>query len=130
MPSLRICNFQSRCQKTKRDGKQCGARALTGRKFCALHAEPGAAAALGRKGGRRRAVQVDDVHGESASLGLPITAEGVRDLLAEAIAQVRRRKLDTKVGNGLAYLAASLLRAIELSDVENRLRALEERNGS
>jgi hypothetical protein len=48
---------------------------------------------------------------------------------APAITQIRRRKLDVKVGNGMAYLAASLLRAIELSDLESRLRALEERNG-
>lgn len=118
-----------RCQKTKRDGKRCGARALTGDKFCALH-QPGRAAELGRKGGRRRGVPNDAGPDTSALIEPPKTAEGVRDLLAEAIAEVRRRKLDTKVGNGLAYLAASLLRAIELSDMENRLKALEARNGS
>jgi hypothetical protein len=118
-----------RCQKKKHDGKQCRAGALTENKFCALHAEPGAAAALGRKGGRRRAVLNDPEPDTSLAIELPKTAEGVRDLLAEAITQIRRRKLDVKAGNGMAYLAASLLRAIELSDLESRLRALEERNG-
>jgi hypothetical protein len=118
-----------RCQKKKHDGKQCRARALTENKFCALHAEPGAAAALGRKGGRRRAVSNDPEPDTSPSVELPKTAEGVRDLLAEAITQIRRHKLDTKVGNALAYVASSLLRAIELGDLESRLRALEERNG-
>jgi len=117
-----------RCKKTKRDGKRCGARALTGNKFCALHAEPGKAAELGSRGGRRRAVSNDAENDPLPPGELPQTAEGVRDLLAEAISQVRRRKLDTKVGNALAYVASSLLRAIELSDLESRLRALEERN--
>jgi hypothetical protein len=31
------------CQKKKRDGNQCGARARAGHKYCALHAEPGKA---------------------------------------------------------------------------------------
>jgi hypothetical protein len=79
-------------------------------------------------GDGRRAAPLPDTD-VPTTLQEPKTAEGVRDLLAEAITQIRRRKLDTKVGNGLAYLAASLLRAIELSDLESRLRALEERNG-
>ena len=118
-----------RCQKKKRDGKRCGARALTGNKYCAMHSEPGKAAELGSRGGRRRSVSNDPEPDTSPPAELPKTAEGVRDLLAEAISHVRRRKLDVKVGNGVAYLAASLLRAIELSDLESRLRALEERNG-
>jgi hypothetical protein len=118
-----------RCQKKKHDGKQCRARALTGNQFCSLHAEPGKAAELGSRGGRGRAVSNDPEHDTSPSVELPKTAEGVRDLLAEAITQIRRRKLDTKVGNALAYVASSLLRAIELGDLESRLRALEERNG-
>jgi hypothetical protein len=44
------------CQKKKRDGNQCRARARSGQNCCALHAEPGKAAELGSKGGRRRAV--------------------------------------------------------------------------
>lgn len=34
------------CQRKKRDGSQCRARALTGKEYCALHAEPGKAAEL------------------------------------------------------------------------------------
>jgi len=35
------------CQKKKRDGNQCRARARSGQKYCALHAEPGKAAESG-----------------------------------------------------------------------------------
>jgi hypothetical protein len=118
-----------RCEKQKRDGKRCAAPALSGKRFCALHAEPGKAAELSKKGGRRRADSTDAEQDASTSVELPKTAAGVRDLLAEAITQIRRRKLDTKTGNALAYVASSLLRAIELGDLESRLRALEEREG-
>jgi hypothetical protein len=51
-------------------------RALAENKFCALHAEPGAAAALGRKGGRRRAVSNDPEPDTSLAVELPKTAVG------------------------------------------------------
>jgi hypothetical protein len=41
------------------------------------------------------------------------------------MAEVHARKMDPKTANTLAYLATSLLRAIEVSDVESRLTALE-----
>jgi hypothetical protein len=39
--------------------------------------------------------------------------------------ETARALLDTKTANALAYLATSLLRAIEVSDLESRLEALE-----
>ena len=110
------------CQKKKRDGKRCRAPALAGKKYCALHAEPGRAAALGRKGGCRRTVYSPDSLKEFVA---PQSAADLRDLLAEAIIEIRAGKLDPKVGNALGYLGTSLLRALEASDTERRLDALE-----
>ena len=55
----------------------------------------------------------------------PKTAGDVRDALANAMAQVHARRMDAKTANALAYLGTSLLRAIEVSDLESRLEALE-----
>jgi hypothetical protein len=44
------------CNKTKKDGKRCRAQALSGKKQCYLHSEPGKAAELGSKGGRSRSI--------------------------------------------------------------------------
>ena len=120
------------CQKKKRDGKRCRAPALAGKKYCALHAEPGRAAALGRKGGCRRTVYSPDSLKEFVA---PQSAADLRDLRheerlvrplqAESIIEIRAGKLDPKVGNALGYLGTSLLRALEASDTERRLDALE-----
>ena len=110
------------CQKKKRDRKRCGAPALARKNYCALHAEPGRAAALGRKGGCRRTVCSPDSLKEFVA---PQSAADLRDLLAEAIIEIRAGKLDPKVGNALGYLGTSLLRALEASDTERRLDALE-----
>jgi len=116
-----------RCEKKKKDGKRCRARALTGQQFCSLHSEPGKAAELGSKGGRRRQQTGNSADAELTNVETPKSATSLRDLLAEAVMLVRMKKLDTKIANALAYTGSTLLRAIELSDVEGRLKQLEER---
>ena len=46
-------------------------------------------------------------------------------MLAESIVEIRAGKLDPRVANALGYLGASYLRALEVSDIESRLDALE-----
>jgi hypothetical protein len=109
-------------QHKKRDGKRCGAPALTGQTRCAIHAQPGRAAELGSKGGRRRAIYSP---GDLRDFATPKTAADLRELLAESIIEIRAGKLDPRVANALGYLGASYLRALEVSEVEARLDALE-----
>ncbi len=110
------------CQKKKRDGAQCRARARSGHKYCALHAEPGKAAELGSKGGRRRAVYTPD---GLKDFDPPETAADLRDLLAQSIIEIRTGKLDPKLANSISYLGVGFLRTLEVSDLEARLLALE-----
>jgi hypothetical protein len=69
------------CKKDKRDGVQCRASALSGRKLCALHSEVGKAAELGSKGGRRRTVYNPEGLKEFSA---PKSAADLRDLLAQS----------------------------------------------
>ena len=114
------------CQKKKRDGIRCGASALSAKKYCALHSEPGKAAELGSKGGRRRTVHSPDGLREFSA---PKSAADLRDLLAQSIIEIRTGKLDPKLANSISYLGSGFLRAIEVSDLESRLAALEGRRG-
>jgi hypothetical protein len=110
------------CEHKKRDGKRCRARALTGQNRCAIHAHPGTAAELGSKGGRGRAVYR---LGDLTEFTAQKTAADLRDLLAESIIEIRSGRLDPKIANALGYLGASYLGAIEVSDIQERLNALE-----
>jgi len=110
------------CEHKKRDGSQCKAPALNEKTRCAFHAEPGRAAELGSRGGRRRALcSVDNLKDFAA----PKTAADVCELLAESMIEIRLGKLDPRVANALGYLSASYLRALEVSDLEARFNALE-----
>jgi hypothetical protein len=55
----------------------------------------------------------------------PQTALDVKNLLADAMAEIRAGKMDPKLGTTLGYLGTSLLKAIETSDIELRLARLE-----
>jgi len=108
------------CQKKKRDRSQCGAHALTGAKYCALHSERGAAALLGRRGGRRRTIYRPD---GLAEFPAPKSAADLQDLLAHSIIEIRN---GPKMANSISYLGAGFLRALEVSSLEKRLEALEQ----
>ena len=112
------------CQKKKQDGVRCGACALSGKKYCTLHSELGKAAELGSKGGRRRAVYSPEGLKEFSA---PKSAADLRDLLAQSIIEIRSGKLDPKLANSISYLGSGFLRAVEVSDLESRLAALEGR---
>ena len=113
--------MSKRCSAKNRNGKQCGAWTVTGGEKCALHLDPELVAKMGSKHGRRAALppQLD-----VAPMEPPKTARDVRDALANTRAQVQARKMDTRTANTLAYLATSLLRAIEVSDLESQLAAM------
>jgi hypothetical protein len=106
------------CQRKKQDGNRCGARALTGKKYCPLHSDPGKAAELGSKGGRRRTIFSPE---NLKELEPPTTVGDLRDLLAQSIVDVRAGKLDPKLANSISYLGTGFLRAIEVGDLQEKL---------
>ena len=110
------------CLKKKQDGTPCKARALTGKNCCAFHCEPGKAAELGSRGGRRRAVHAPE---DLKAFQAPKTAADLRDLLAQSIVEIRAGKMDPRMANAISYVGTGFLRAVELADIEQRLETLE-----
>jgi hypothetical protein len=55
----------------------------------------------------------------------PQNACDVKNLLAEAMVEIRAGRMDPKLGSTLGHLGTSLLKAIETSDIEARLEKLE-----
>ncbi len=113
------------CTATTNAGDPCRAVAVK-EGLCVLHADPALAAEMGRKSGRaRRSTGCAQHEQEPPELAPPQTAKEVRDALGQFISDVRSRRLDPKVASTLGYLSSVLLKSIEVSDVEERLAALE-----
>ena|ERR1700730_2226238 len=115
--------MSKQCFAKNRNGKRCGAWAAIGKAKCALHLDPTRAAKMGSKHGSRAVLPL---HRDAVPMEPPKTAGDVRDLLANTMSQVHSRKMDVRIANSLAYISTSLLRALEVSDLERRLEALEQ----
>jgi general stress protein YciG len=111
----------AQCKATISSGKRCRAKPHKNG-LCFFHSDPQKAAELGRKGGKgnRRTFEAPVAH-----VTAPESAGDVKRMLAESMAEVRTGKMDPKLGTTLAYIGASLLKAIEVADVDGRLKKLE-----
>jgi len=113
------------CGGKRKDGKPCGAHAVHGTDRCYLHSEGNRASLLGKQGRIVQLVAQQTARPALPEMMPPATAQDIRILLANVIIEIRSAKLDCKVGNSIALLAGTLLRAIGESDIEQRLSAVE-----
>lgn len=118
-----------RCKGKKKDGTPCQASAHPGKRYCCFH-NPDLAeqrAEGRRKGGINRREPTTTLPPDTPDLPLKSVADVVA-ALAQTINQVRTGRIDARVGNCLFVGAGVLLKAIQESDIEARLAALESRN--
>lgn len=111
-----------KCSSKRKDGKPCGAYAITGSKYCATH-DPSLAAeraAWRSAGGRNRAIP----EGLPAEL---LTVEDVRKGLAAVIGSTWKQHNKGERSRALCNLYLAVLRTFELGDLADRVAALEAR---
>jgi hypothetical protein len=114
------------CSRVKSDGTRCRAKPRPGSTFCIFH-DPTLAAKRAdgrRRGGINRSRPAATLPPDTPPLPLKTIADVVA-ALGETMNQVRTGKIAVNVGNCLGVLAGVLLKAIEGSDHEQRLAALE-----
>jgi hypothetical protein len=91
MPSKQQEATDGKCKAKTKAGQPCAAPAIKGGEFCALHSDPSRAAQLGRKSGMgNRHVYEND----GKEVSPPQTASDVKNLLADAMAEIRAGKMD------------------------------------
>jgi hypothetical protein len=112
-----------RCQSPTKSGDRCRAKAIGGSPHCFFHAPSAAAerAAACKRGGQNRSMVIiadtPDVSFDDAT--------SARRLLAETAGQLRRGQIDPQRASVIGYLVTIALKAIEMSDLERRLAAVE-----
>jgi len=114
----------TKCIAKTKQGSDCQAPAVTGTQFCAFHGDPERAAELGRIGGRRNRHYID---AEPINITPPATPEDVKNLLAQAMADVLAKKMDPRVASTITSMSGSLLKAFETMDLEQRMARIEEK---
>ena len=112
-----------KCSAKTKHGNECRAAAVIGTMFCAMHGDPGRAAELGRMGGLKNRHYVDS---EPVTIAPPATPEDVKNVLGQALADMRAKKLDPRIGTAITYMSRVLLEAFDSTDLQLRLARLEE----
>jgi hypothetical protein len=111
-----------KCRGTTKSGGRCKAYAMPNG-LCFFHANPSRAKELGRHGGLKNKKQfpVQD----DQDVPAPVTAEDVRMRLSDAFANVMNGRLDPRRATTAAYISQHLLKAIEITALEDRIEQLE-----
>src|ERR1043165_4807007 len=116
----------NRCQATTISGEPCRAFTIEGIDLCHLHAHPEKAKEIGKRGGEQNR-HFDPENDAQPDLGALKTAEDVRAMLAQAATDLRQRKIEPRMAASLSQLATTLLKAIEVAELQAKVRELEER---
>jgi hypothetical protein len=112
----------TRCVVMKPDGSRCKARPLVGGNHCSFHSDPERAAALGSKGGRRRAIYDPS---KLKQFEPPRTAADVMAFIGQSMADARSGELDPSVAWVISHLSTNFLRALQLAVLESKIAKLE-----
>jgi hypothetical protein len=109
-----------RCNGKTKTGAPC--RAPAGSEgLCFFHANPEQAHTLGQLGGRRNRSKLPEPPPAGS-----LTAADLCDVVAEAIRDVRSKKMPPRVASALSQLANSAHRLLQTAALENRLAKLEQ----
>jgi len=118
----------TQCRARIRSGEPCRIPALKGSKFCFTH-DPASGrkrAAARKLGGQNRRVSH---HGDAAMIpGEVKTLEDANKILAYVLAEVIPMENSIARARLLLALYDSFLKSFEIGELENRIRALEQRS--
>jgi len=112
------------CKETKTDGTQCNANAMSELDYCYTH-NPDISNEDKReakqRGGQNRAVAISE---PLPPLAIAEPTDAVL-LIVDTINRVRAGELDIRVANCLGFLTDKLLKAFEVSKLNDRVEIIE-----
>jgi len=113
------------CEFNKPDGTQCEAHAIKDSGFCYFH-NPDISDE------EKREAQTRGGQARGVTLAEPLPVMNIKKIpditlfLVDTISRVRAGKMDVRTANCLGFLSDKLMRALELSDLEERFNKLEQ----
>jgi len=113
------------CKYIKQNGQRCRANSINGSEFCFFHS-PEISAEKRKEASSRGGKK--NTHRVSTPLK-PVSFNKTGDVskvLAETINLVRSGQIEVNIAKCIGYLSGQLLKAMEVSELENRIEKLEE----
>jgi len=116
-----------KCKAIRKDGKRCRAYAISGSDYCMAH-DPSLAAKRRqwRRAGGRVKGEKNRIVEEATRLKRP---RDVQQMLAVTAEKLERGEIDPRTANALGRVASLLLKAMELTNIDERIERLERTMG-
>ena len=112
-----------KCNYIKKGGEGCNAHAVKGSNYCFFHA----------RGQKEKHIEATKRGGKTPKKVfeplVPVNISKQKDiveLLTTTICEVRGGRVDVRIANCIGYLSAHLLKAMEVSDITERIEKIEE----
>lgn len=116
--------LDTQCTFIKKNGERCQARKLRDSSYCYFHSTEVvmARAEARRRGGLAR-------HGDKGETGSYVikSPQDILIILTDAINDTMSLDNSTSRAKAIGYLCQIIIKGFEITEIENRLRALEER---
>lgn len=115
-----------KCKHIKKNGRTCKANAMAGAPYCYTH-NPEIDLTEKRearsRGGKANIIRLP-VENAAPGISIDSTAD-IKTLIVDTINRVRTGSMDIRIANCIGFLSGHLIRAFELSELENRIITLE-----
>ena len=115
-----MCNF------IKKDGKKCNSISMINSKFCYFHNPQTKSLRKISSGSGGKANKKLIVNGSFPEVKLN-SISSINKFIVLMINKILINQLDIRVGNSLNYLLQTLLKSIELSEIETRISKIEKK---
>jgi hypothetical protein len=117
---------KKRCIFVKENGNTCGALQMKNSEFCYFHnpAVSDERQETKRNGGKKKILVVNDTQTIPIKLD---TSKQVAKFYSKLINDIYTGMIDIRLATGIGYLLNGLLKALELSEVEERISKLEKK---
>jgi len=114
-----------KCKHKKENGEQCNSSAMNGSNYCYFHnptiSKEEKKDTQARGGKNRKAILKESLPEIKIKKVSDITL-----LLVNTINQVRIGKMDAKIANCIGFLSDKLIKTMEVSNLEERLKKIEQ----
>lgn len=116
------------CKFIKSDGKKCGALKMKNSDYCFFHNPECETERLEskRSGGKRKIYIIKSENVISQRVKFPLTKpKDVTRFLSDLIENTISGEIDVRISSSIAYLCSTLLKSMELSEIQNKINDLE-----
>ncbi len=129
-PLLQDNKYSNKCSFIKQNGQKCNSFAMKNSEYCYIHSDivsDEEKRETRSKGGKKTVIVTEDVYDAFGNKNVSLkTPKDISKFLAKIINEILAGRMDMRLGTGLAFISNSLIKVLELTEIQERIETIEE----